>query len=193
MKNMKRITALILVAVFGLLTLSSCALLSKPSEQEIKKAMEELLPDAYEAAYIIYGPGIKIEDNFVIDPEWTAAHYAKVHPEYKYQTRADIEALVRRAHTEDYAKELYEYAFEGNDDIMARYNEYEGKLRMDVTKDALNVVETIYVDTAKVVKGTAYACEVQVEYSMKDDTTRYEMVIQMAKEDGKWLFDGPTY
>ena len=182
-----------MVTVLTVLNLSSCALLAKPSDEEIKDAMKELLPAAYEATCIVYGEGIQIEENFVIDPDWTTSHYAQVHPDYKYQTKADVEALIRSAYTKDYAEELYEYAFEGNDDIMARYTEYEGKLRMDVTKEPLNVVDVIYLYTAKVIRGTAYACEVEVEYSMEGTDTRYVMVIQMAKEDGKWLFDGPTY
>lgn len=193
MKKIKRITAIVFVMIFGVLTLSSCALLAKPSDEEIRGEMEKLLPGAYEATCIVYGEGIEIEENFVIDPDWTASHYAGVHPDYKYQTRAQVEALIYSVFTKDYAGELFEYAFEGNDDFMARYNEHEGKLRMDVTKEALSVAETIYVDTARVLKGTAYACEVEVEYSMKGDATRYTMVIQMAKEEGKWLFDGPTY
>ena len=133
------------------------------------------------------------EENFAIDPDWESAHYAPVSPKYKYQTRADLEKLIFSVHTKDYGGELCEYAFEGNDDIMARFTEYEGKLRMDVTKEPLNVVDEIFIDTARVLRGTAFACEVEVEYTMEGESTRYVMVIQMAKEDGKWLFDGPTY
>ena len=69
----------------------------------------------------------------------------------------------------------------------------DGKLSMDVTKEALNMADEIYYETARVLKGTAYACEVEVEYTMDEGKTREVMVIQMAKENGRWLFDGPTY
>jgi hypothetical protein len=193
MKMMKRICAIFLVTVLALTGLCSCALLEKPSEEEIKGELEKMLPTAYEVTDIVYGKGIEIEENFAIDPDWESAHYAPVSPKYKYQTRADLEKLIFSVHTKDYGGELCEYAFEGNDDIMARFTEYEGKLRMDVTKEPLNVVDEIFIDSARVLRGTAYACEVEVEYAMEGESTRYVMVIQMAKEDGKWLFDGPTY
>ena len=66
-----------MVTVLTVLNLSSCALLAKPSDEEIKDAMKELLPAAYEATCIVYGEGIQIEENFVIDPDWTTSHYAQ--------------------------------------------------------------------------------------------------------------------
>ncbi len=193
MKNFKRFGVIFLLLALLVSCLSSCALMAKPSDQEISKAMAELLPDAKEGTEIVYGKGIEIEENYVIDPEWTSAHYAKVHPGYKYQTVDAVKALLLKAHTLEYAEQMYEYAFVGSEEIMPRYNEYGGKLTMDVTKEALPVVDEIYPETAKVSTGTAYACEVEVEYSNDGGKTRQVMTVQMAKVDGKWLFDGPTY
>ena len=55
------------------------------------------------------------------------------------------------------------------------------------------MVDEIYPETARVQNGSAYACEVEVEYSTDGGVTRQWMTVQMAKVDGKWLFDGPTY
>ena len=193
MKFLKKTAVLFLALTMLLPAFCSCALLSAPSDEEIRGAMEELLPLAYEATYIVYGPGIEVEENFAIDPDWTVSHYAKVHPKYKYQTILSVKELILKAHTEGYAAELYEYAFEGSEDLLSRYNETDGKISMDVTKEALDMADEIYYETARVLKGTAYACEVEEEYTMDEGKTREVMVIQMAKENGRWLFDGPTY
>ena len=193
MRKIKGFLAISLLISTLFVSLCSCALIAKPSDEEIFLAMTELLPYAYESAVIVYGKGIDIEENYVVDPDWTTAHYAKVHPSYKYQTVNDLKALILKAHTKEYAEQMYEYAFEGNEEVMARFSEYGGKLTMDVTKEALPVVAEIYPETAKVLNGSAYACEVEVEYSAQGSDQRDVMVIQMAKVDGKWLFDGPTY
>lgn len=173
--------------------LSSCTLLGKPSDEEIKQVMEELLPASYDATYIVYGPGIEIEKNFVIDPDWTTAHYAPVASDYKYQTADDVKRLILSAFSKDYAQEMYEYAFEGNEEMMSRYGSLNGKLTMDVTRPAFGMATDIYVETAHVVKGTAYACRVRVEYSADGGESRSTVELQMVREDEKWLFDGPTY
>lgn len=193
MKNFKRFGVILLLLALLVSALPSCALVAKPSDQEIREAMEELLPDAKKSAEIVYGKGIEIEENYVVDPDWTAAHYAKVHPSFEIQTVKELKALILRVHTPEYAEQMYEYAFEGGEEIMPRFNEYGGKLTMDVTKDALPVVDEIYPETARVQNGSAYACEVEVEYSTDCGATRQRMTVQMAKVDGKWLFDGPTY
>lgn len=193
MKTFKKCGAILLLFALLCGILPSCALVAKPSDKEIKEAMEELLPYAKESAEIIYGKGIEIEENYVVDPDWTTAHYAKVDPSYKYQTVAEVKSLIAKAHTAEYAEQMYEYAFVGNEEIMPRFDEYAGKITMDVTKEAMHIVEEIFPETARVVTGSAYACEVEVEYTNDGGQSRQTMTVQMAKVDGKWLFDGPTY
>ncbi len=190
---MRKLSAGVLCLLTLSVLLSSCALIGKPSDGEIQRVMEEILPASYEATYIVYGPGIEIEKNFAIDPDWTAAHYAPVAADYKYQTEEDVKRLILSAFSKDYALEMYEYAFEGNDEVMSRYGTANGKLTMDVTREAFGMATDIYVETAHVIKGTAYACIVEVEYSADSGKTRRTMELQMVNEDGKWLFDGPTY
>ena len=114
MKNFKRFGVILLLLALLVSALPSCALLAKPSDQEIREAMEELLPDAKKSAEIVYGKGIEIEENYVVNPDWTAAHYAKVHPSFEIQTIKELKALILRVHTPEYAEQMYEYAFEGS-------------------------------------------------------------------------------
>lgn len=180
----------LLLLVFGL---SSCALLQKPEESEMKEAMEKLLPVSREATDIIYGEGIRIDENFVIDPDWTTAHYAPVSYDYKYQTVDDLKLLIRSAFSEEYAEEMYEYAFVSNDEFMSRFGEKNGKLTMDVTKEPFHLATDIYTETAKVVSGSGYACVVEVEMSNDGGATRYTERLRLVKENDQWKFDGPTY
>ncbi len=173
--------------------LCSCGMLGKPSDSEIRTAMEEILPAAYEATYIVYGPGLEIEEGFEIDPSWTVSHYAPVSEKSKYKSEKEIKALILSAFSKDYALEMYEYAFEGNEELMSRYGTNSGRLTKDVTKKAFAMAEEVYTDSARVTKGTAYACIVEMEYKAEGIEDRLTMKVRMVKEEEKWLFDGPVY
>ena len=179
--------------LFAMLFTASCAVLSAPSDEEMRREIAELLPRSYEATDLIYGAGAPIEEDFEIDPNWKFSHYAPVAATGIYKSEEDIKLLVESVFTKDYAEEMYEYAFKGNDDLMSRYNTSEGKLYIDVTKEPLGMATDIYAETAKVVSGSAYACLVEIEYSMNGGQTREKMTVRMVKTDDKWYFDGPTY
>lgn len=193
--KMKRIGACITSAaiLLAMLFTVSCAALSAPSEDEMRREIAQLLPRSYEATDLIYGAGAPIEEDFEVDPNWKFSHYAPVATTSPYKSEEDIKLLVESVFTKDYAEEMYEYAFKGNDDLMSRYNTSEGKLYIDVTKEPLGMATDIYAETAKVVSGSAYACLVEIEYSMNGGQTREKMTVRMVKTDDKWYFDGPTY
>lgn len=191
-RNAGRLIAilLLLLAVWGA---SGCGILTKPSEEEIKEAMDSLLPASFEATYMVYGPGAEPDSSEKIDPSWTTSHYIPVAASCKYRTVKQLKELIRSAFSEGYANEMYEYAFFSNDSIMSRYGESAGVLTIDVTKKPLRMATDIYTDTLKIDSGSAYACVVKVEASFDGGETREEIRIQMIKENGSWIFDGPTY
>ena len=163
------------------------------SEEEMREVIADLLPRSYEATDLIYGAGAPIEEGFEIDPDWKFSHYAPVSASAPYKNEEEIRLLVESVFTKDYAEEMYEYAFKGNDDLMSRYNTSDGRLYIDVTKEALGMATDIYPESAKVVSGSAYACLVEIEYSINGGQTREKMTVRMVKTDGRWYFDGPTY
>ena len=175
------------------IAMTSCGVLGAPSNEEMRQVLAELLPRSYEATELIYGKGAPIEEGFEIDPDWKFSHYAPVAASAKYKSEAEIRMLVESVFTKDYAEEMYEYAFVGNDDLMSRYNTSEGKLYIDVTKEPLGMATDIYPESAKVKSGSAYACLLEVEYSIDGGQTRQTMHVRLVQTDGKWLFDGPTY
>ena len=191
-KTIKRAASALIFCCL-LFIVSSCGVLTPPSETEVKEVLTQLLPRSYEATYIVYGPGIEIDENFEIDESWTISHYAPVASSYKYQTIEDVKSLIFAAFSADYGEEMCEYAFAGNETLMSRYSESGGKLTMDVTKKPLDMAEEIFIDSAKVVSGSAYACLVEIEYIVEGDTERSTMEVRLVKENGRWLFDGPTY
>ena len=188
---MKKALAAILV-FWTLAALCACSMLSKPSDEEIRAAVEALLPDAYTATYIVYGPGIELDPDQEIDENWTVPHYIRVAKDYPYQSERSIRALVKKVFSADYAEEMLTYAFV-NTEIMSRYVEYGGILAMDVVKHkALNMVKDFYVNTLHVIKGNEYACEAEIDCTLGTGE-KETLTLQLVKENEKWLFDGPAY
>ena len=176
-----------------LLGCGACAYLSKPDDDVIRAAVEKLLPDAYTATYIIYGPGIEIDPAQVIDENWTVAHYIRVAEDYPYKTIADIKKLTKKVFSANYAEVMFEYAFTNTDEYLSRYTEYGGILAMDVvTKEPFDMVKEFHLDTLHVISGNSYACKAEVEATLATDE-RKPVILQLVMENDKWVFDGPAY
>ena len=194
----KRCVSLLIVAIILLLGMTSCGYFSKPSDEEMKKAVAGLLPDAYTATYIVYGPGLKLDEEEKKEFDrvndvtpYKNAHYIKVDEEEPYNTEKEIRELVRKVFSKDYADEVLAYAFE-NSEYMSRYHEYGGVLAMEVVQNApMDMLDEIFVDTLTVIEGNAYACTVEVEATQNGE--KRNVKIQMVFENEKWMFNGPAY
>lgn len=190
--NVKRFFAILLAAVC-ILPLAACSYLVKPEDGEIREAVEKLLPDAYTATYIIYGPGAELDPSEEINPDWKAAHYVPVADDYPYRTINDVKDLTLRAFSADYAEEMFEYAFEGNDVVMSRYNEYRGRLQREVVRHKeLSIAKEFYPETLRVVSGNRYACKADIECLLANDA-RITVTLALVMENDRWKFDGPVY
>lgn len=189
---MRKILSIVSFALLICL-LSSCAYLVRPEDKEIREALEKLLPDAYTATYIIYGPGIELDPEAEIDPTWKNAHYIPVANDYPYRTVDDVKAVALRAFSADYAEDMFEYAFVNNDYMMSRYTEYEGRLSMDVVlKKPLKMAKEFYTETLHVVKGNSFACKADIECLLANDE-RATVTLSFVKENDVWKLDGPAY
>ena len=195
---MRKLLSLILAAL-TLFCVCSCAYLSKPDDAVIRQAVEELLPDAYTATYIVYGPGLKLDeaakaefDKINAERPYKNAHYIPVDAEQPFHTEKEVRALVRRVFSKDYAEEILQYAFENNDLYMSRYHEYGGLLAMDVVlKAPMDMLDAIFVDTLTVIDGNSYACTAEVEAEQNGE--RKKVKLQLVYENDRWLFNGPAY
>lgn len=184
------VTALLLIL---LLSLSACSYLFKPDDEVIRKAVTDLLPDAYTATYLIFGPGIELDPESEIDPEWKTAHYIPVARDYAFQTEDDVRAVTLRAFSHDYAEEMFEYAFVNNDLFMSRYTEYGGRLAMDVvTKQPLSMAKEFFPETLRVTGGNSYACKAEIECTLGNGE-RSVITLQLVFENDRWVFDGPVF
>lgn len=188
-----RLTAVCLLLALVLGLFSGCSL-TAPDDEVIREAVIRLLPAAKEATYIIYGPGAPLDPLYEIDETWTAAHYIPVDMTYEFHTVESVKKLVRTAFSENYAEGMFEYAFNGNDVFMSRYDETGGRLTREVVKcEEFEMLTDLYPETLKVTSGTKYACEFEIEGSKDGGKTRETYTVQMVYENEKWIFDGPVY
>ena len=204
---MKKTASIILALCVLCGCFCSCGYFSTPSAEEMREAMKGLLPDAYAVTYIVYGPGLDLDEADYAafqkqneESPITNIHYVTVNPEKVFPgcdteqwNEEKIRAATRRVFAKSYADEILEYAFESTDQSVGRYNTVAGAvLRIELIKhEAFDMLDVIYPETLKVIDGNAYACTVEVDAKQNGEDLRVK--IQMVFEDGKWLFNGAAY
>ena len=204
---MRKTAAMILALCVLCGCFCSCGYFTKPSDEEMREALEKLLPDAYAVTYIVYGPGLDLdEEDYAAfqkqneESPITNIHYVTVNPEMKFPgcdvetwSEDKIRSTTRKVFAKSYADEILEYAFETTDLAVGRYNTVAGvALRIELIKHpSYDMLDAIYPETLTVIDGNAYACTIEVDADQNGERIRQK--IQMVYENEQWLFNGAAY
>ena len=207
---MKKIISSVL-AVLLLLGCVSCAK-TKYTEDEIKAALESLIPASAELNEIYFGEGLPIsgdEDEYAeyydsLDTDVDTLGYEPVAEDAKYHTEAELREATLAVFTEDYASFLFDRAFIGfsvtYDDettvsaAYAMYIEMDGVLmkRVSVKDDAIPLGREYSIGELVIAKQKDDYVIVDVPTTV-DGQTDVTVRLKLVMTADVWRLDSPTY
>lgn len=203
-----------MTALASLLILPSCGGL-KVSEDEIRAALEELLPKSEELNVIYFGEGLPMTedaeilqsfyDSFVTDVK--SINYHPVDPECGYATETDIREATLEVFTESYSEYLFERAFngisatydEGTEEqhtetaVYAMYIEQNGILteRIDLADEAIPLGRVYRLDELEIVRTKENYVVVSIPTEL--DGRALDVELKIVQTENGWRLDSPTY
>lgn len=202
------------VLVFISLSASSCQKIYKI--EELRPALNELIPASLELNEIYFGAGLPISEDRELTEQFFAnfdsdiakINYAPVDRNCGYTTEEDIRTATLAVFTEDYSNYLFERAFagiatvnnEGTDTentstaIYAMYIEQYGILtvRLNIADDAVTVNRTYDIDSAKVTNSRPNYVIVTIP-SYIDGNYDSDIKLKLVSTAAGWRLDSPTY
>lgn len=197
--NMKRIISLIFVCVI-LLSATSCGKLKITDEQAFE-IINSLLPSANEINEIFFGKGIEPLDGSEPDDSGNA-HYCEVSKSSPYRTIASIKSAAEKVYCSAYLSSVYVSVFSGvspeNEGesvlpaLSPRYREIDGVLKINVNSRSYNIYHIKEVSTAKIVGNAKKKVTVLCDCILEDDSA-VQMNLYLTTENGRWVFQSPTY
>ena len=208
---MKRIISSVLAV---LLLLGACAACSKPkyTEDEIRAALEALIPASAELNEIYFGEGLPIagdEEEYAefydsLDSDMASLGYVPVAEDAKYRTEAELRDATLAVFTEEYASFLFDRAFSGfsvsYDDettvnaVYAMYIETDGVLtkRIGAKDDAILLGREYSIDGLVIARQKDNFVIVDVP-TTREGQTSVTVRLKLVNTDGGWRLDSPTY
>ena len=210
---MKKII-LFAISVFFVITLCSCG--AKYSEEEIKAALDELIPASYEMNEIYFGKGLPIsEDEETLnefyshfDSDIEMINYHPVSADCPYQNETELREATLAVFTEDYAEYLFQRAFAGisaqmqniegltevHNAIYAMYIEENGVLtvRLNLEDDAIPLGREFKIDELKIVAQKDNIVVVSIP-TFINSVYSMEVELRLVKTQNGWRLDSPTY
>jgi len=207
----KRIAALLLACAA---CLPSCGK-AVHSEEEIRAALEELLPKSFELNEIYFGEGLPMSDDkatveqfySMFDSDVQAINYHPVNPACGYVTETDIREATLEVFTEDYAEYLFGRAFSGisatfneggeqeytSTAVYAMYIEQDGILtvRINLAEEALPLGREYDLDGMEVLANEENFVVVSVPTELGGKSLDVEL--RLVPTSGGWRLDSPTY
>lgn len=210
----KRIFAAILTSLLVAFSAVSCGA-PRYSEDEIRGALEELLPKSHELNVIYFGEGLPLSnDNALVEEFYgmfesdiEAINYHPVDPACGYANETEIREATLEVFTADYAEYLFERAFSGisavfNEDgeeaytktaIYAMYLEQDGLLtaRINLADEAIPLGREYDLGGMKIVDADENTVVVEIPTTM--DGRALDVELRLVKTDAGWRLDSPTY
>lgn len=165
------------------------------SEDEIKNALNELLPLSFELNEIYFGEGLPISDDrdeveqfyASFDTDVRSVNYHPVAKDCPYQTEKSIREATEKVFTADYCEYLYAMAFSGISDVFnpdterqttvtasyARYLETDGVLtvRLDLPDEAMELGRTYDVEKMEIVRTGIDTVKEKISYDTERGTS----------------------
>lgn len=211
---MKKIILFALAAI-TVIALCSCGG-AKYSEDEIKTALNELLPASYELNEIYFGKGLPISDDkdtldefySGFDSDIEMINYHPVSADCPYRNETQLREATLAVFTEDYAEYLFQRAFAGisaemqnvdgltevHNAIYAMYIEENGVLtvRLNLEEDALPLGREFKTDALNIIAQKDNVVVVSVP-TFIDGVYSMEVELRLVKTPDGWRLDSPTY
>ena len=199
---MKKLILLILAGVLLLSVLPSCKKKRKPleiSEEDAFLVVSALVPCSYEFNVIFFGEGLPTND----DGEYDKTTYVEVDIKRSdYSSIAAMKLEVERIYSRKYLDSVYVNMFVGSstgsedglldNNVSPRYKEIDGKLMIDASYPALDIMGRLEVISTEIVKKDPDY--VLVKGICRDENgNELEKNFYITLENGTWLLDGPTY
>lgn len=211
---MKKIILFALAAI-TLISFCSCGG-AKYSEDEIKTALDELLPKSFEMNEIYFGKGLPIsEDKDVLDEYYSGfdsdiemINYHPVSRDCPYQNETELRAATLQVFTKEYSEYLFQRAFNGisaqiqNQEgltetysaIYAMYIEENGVLtvRLNLEDDAMELNREYRTDEMRILSQRGKSATVVIP-TYVDGEFDANAQIKLVKTPDGWRLDSPTY
>ena len=212
-ETFSRILSFSLVLLVSSIFLFSCGV--SYTDDDVKNAVRELVPRSMELNDIYFGEGLPIADNredverfyAMFEGDVESVNYHPVAKDCKYQTIDDIKKATEAVFTPDYAKYLYELAFNGlsvtfnegtelqtvETAAYARYIETNGVLtvRIDLPYEAMELTRTYDFERIEVILKTKHYAIVSVP--TKKDGAELEIKLHLTVTPDGFRLDTPTY
>lgn len=208
----KRIFCTLLTSL--LLAFTSCGGTSY-SEEEIRAALENLLPKSHELNEIYFGEGLPMADDAslveefygLFDSDVEAINYHPVDPGCGYTNETEIREATLAVFTEEYSEYLFGRAFsgisatfnEGEEEeytataVYAMYLEQDGILtvRINLADEAIPLGREYDLDGMKILDTDEDTVVVEVPTTMNGAALDVEL--RLVLTDDGWRLDSPTY
>ena len=189
MKTMKIFPVILIILITG--SFISCGN-GGVSAEEAREILSELVYKAEELNEIYWGKGIEPGETVEVLSKSTPK-YVKVSPQSKYRDINSLKIATESVFTEEFCRIIFEMAFFGSEEIIARYNESDdGVLMVNVNDEGYALQTKLFPEKAEIKSqyGGRLTLMVPAEFGGKP----YEDIkIVLIKENGVWLIDSPTY
>ena len=210
---MKKRIAAALTALL-LTSLTSCSG-GVHSEEEIRAALDTLLPKSFELNEIYFGEGLpmsndkeKVEEFYsIFDSDVESINYHPVDISCGYTTETDIREATLEVFTDDYADYLFGRAFSGisatfnegeeqeytSTAVYAMYIEQDGILtvRINLADEAIPLGREYDLDSMELIENEENFVIAKIPTVM--DGRELEVELRLVKTDAGWRLDSPTY
>ncbi len=196
---MKKITALLLVLTALTALFTGCS--GPYTDADAVEILTPLLQRDAELNRYIWGDGFGTREDPGEDVDVTdTCKYYRVNEDAPYHSIDEFKAAIAEVYSTQLVEEIYQYAFENNDESMARFCDFTqngeiADLQIDVTANhpPYSLSAVFYPATAVVERSTATIIEATVEYSIGADGERQTATIRVLKQDDVWKLDTHTW